>query len=147
MVLEISLPDDLVSFVNAQVASGHYATPSDVVCKALRLLNDRQERLEWLRQAYQEGLDSGFVDEPLDVETLIAEANAKWNERQSRLTSPRLRGEVALHMRSMWKAGEGDSPRTLKSARVPSSVPAALRFAGPPSPRVRGEGRSTTSRP
>lgn len=84
MVLEISLPDDLVSFVNAQVASGHYATPSDVVCKALQLLNDRQERLEWLRQAYQEGLDSGFVDEPLDVETLIAEANAKWNERQSR---------------------------------------------------------------
>lgn len=74
MTIEISLPDELGDFLDAQVASGLYATRDDVARAALRQM---KSRIEWLRQAYQEGLDSGFVDGPLDFEELKAEVHAR----------------------------------------------------------------------
>lgn len=81
MTIEISLPDEFGDFLDKQVATGVHATRDDVVREAIRQM---KVRIEWLQKAYQDGLDSGFIDGPLDVDALIAEANAKWAARQSR---------------------------------------------------------------
>lgn len=48
--LSVTLPDDLADQVRARVASGRYASESDVVAEALRTLEDREHDLEhWLR--------------------------------------------------------------------------------------------------
>lgn len=51
------------TFVRDLVESGRYATASEVLRDSLRLLEEkekeRQAKLEWLRNAIQEGIDSG----------------------------------------------------------------------------------------
>jgi antitoxin ParD1/3/4 len=80
MNMNVSLTDELVRFVKAKVDSGRYTSSSEVVREALRLLEkqDREEadKLAWLRQAYQEGLNSGPA-EPLDLATLKIEAQRR----------------------------------------------------------------------
>jgi len=67
MNMNVSLPDELADFVKAKVSSGRYTSSSEVVREALRLLEQRDaieaEKLHWLRQAWQEGLDSGDAGE------------------------------------------------------------------------------------
>lgn len=61
----ISLPADLEEYVEAKVASGEYAHFSEVVRDGLRLLRQQEaEKLEWLRNAIQEGIWSA-ENEPL----------------------------------------------------------------------------------
>jgi len=62
-MLEIQLPEPLMAFVEAQVASGQYESPSALIEALVREAQERQERrrasqetLEW---ALLEGLDSG----------------------------------------------------------------------------------------
>jgi antitoxin ParD1/3/4 len=61
------------------VASGRYASASEVLRDGLRLVEEREQmrnaKLEALREAMREGLDSGEA-EPFDVESIIAEARA-----------------------------------------------------------------------
>ena len=57
--LSVTLPDDLAEQVRAKVASGQYASESDVVIEALRTLQETEQSVEqWLRtevvQAYDE---------------------------------------------------------------------------------------------
>lgn len=47
--------------VDAYVASGHFATPDEVVKAGLELLQDQQRRIEALRQAIEEGEASGIA--------------------------------------------------------------------------------------
>jgi antitoxin ParD1/3/4 len=47
------------AFVEAQVNAGRYATESEVLNDALRLLEEEQSRLETLRAALKEGEESG----------------------------------------------------------------------------------------
>ncbi len=81
MTMKVSLPEEFSTFVAAQVASGHYATPDDVFRDALRLMERhvqaKAERVAWLQKAYQEGLDSGFVDGPPDFEAIKAEGRTR----------------------------------------------------------------------
>lgn len=47
--LIVTLPDDLADRVRAKVASGQYASESDVVIEALRTLQDSEQSVEqWL---------------------------------------------------------------------------------------------------
>ena len=82
--MNISLTEQLEKFVTEQVASGAYQTASEVVRDGLRLLAERRRteelKLEALRAAVREGLDSGPA-EPLDMETIIAEARASYQRR------------------------------------------------------------------
>ena len=60
--IELALPDELDRFVRKQVASGAYASATEVVADALRRLAaeaelQAQDRLELLRQALRPGLD------------------------------------------------------------------------------------------
>ena len=63
MNLNVSLTDELVQFVKSKVDSGRYASASEVVREALRLLekqdNHEAEKLRWLQQAWKDGIDSG----------------------------------------------------------------------------------------
>lgn len=77
MNLSISLTPELVGLIKAKVDSGRYASTSEVVREALRLL-ERTERLaadrdEALRQAWREGVESGDAG-PLDWSELRAAA-------------------------------------------------------------------------
>lgn len=51
------------SFVDGEVAAGHFQSPEDVVRAGLDLLGERARRRERLRAALQAGLDSGEARE------------------------------------------------------------------------------------
>jgi antitoxin ParD1/3/4 len=56
MNMNVSLPDELDDFVNAKISSGHYASASDVICEALRMMEQTEEaRLAFLREAWRDG--------------------------------------------------------------------------------------------
>ncbi|WP_295848625.1 type II toxin-antitoxin system ParD family antitoxin [Tardiphaga sp.] len=77
--VQILLPEALSDFVETNVASGQYASASDVIGDALRLLEAQQSdaaKLEWLQEAVRVGLESGDAGE-VDIEDVIAEAKAR----------------------------------------------------------------------
>jgi antitoxin ParD1/3/4 len=73
MNISISLTPELLGLIKAKVESGRYTSTSEVVREALRLLerSDQLEsdRIEGLRRAWQEGVDSGDAG-PLDFAEL-----------------------------------------------------------------------------
>ena len=80
MNMNVSLTDELANFVKAKVAAGRYTSSSEVVREALRLMEkveeQEAEKLEFLRQAWKEGIDSGDAGE-LDFQALKKEARAR----------------------------------------------------------------------
>ncbi len=80
MNMNVSLTEELANFVKAKVSGGRYASSSEVVREALRLMEkiERQEAetLGRLRQAWREGVDSGDA-EPVDFAALKQEARAR----------------------------------------------------------------------
>lgn len=80
MNMNISLTDELAKFINAQVASGRYASSSEVVREALRLMERfdqaEAEKLHGLQNAWREGIDSGDAGE-IDFAELKQEARRR----------------------------------------------------------------------
>jgi antitoxin ParD1/3/4 len=80
MNIEVSLTDELAKFIDAQVASGRYASSSDVVQDALRLMKVMDhaeiENLRWLQEAWREGIESGDAGE-MDFGELKQEARRR----------------------------------------------------------------------
>ena len=70
-VTSFSLGEHFAQFVEAQVSEGRYDNASDVMRAALRLLEEREARLNALRAALIEGEDSG-PSTPFDFEALIS---------------------------------------------------------------------------
>ncbi|AHI24685.1 antitoxin [Komagataeibacter xylinus] len=66
----ISLGDHFADFVDQQVKGGRYGSASDVVRAGLRILEERETRLETLRSALIDGEQSG-VAEPFDIEDFL----------------------------------------------------------------------------
>lgn len=69
----ILLGDHFKAFVDREVRSGRYGSASEVVRASLRLLEEREQELEVLRQALIEGEASGG-DSPLDMDEIRREA-------------------------------------------------------------------------
>ena len=69
----ISLDEHFEGFINEQVKRGRYGSASEVVRDSLRLLEEREQKLEALRQALIEGEESGG-DSPLDMDEIRREA-------------------------------------------------------------------------
>lgn len=67
----VEIGDDLGRFVDHQVKSGRYGSASEVVRAGLRFLQEKETKLEVLRVAVQEGLDSGDAT-PFDFDGFIA---------------------------------------------------------------------------
>jgi len=84
MNISISLTPELFSLIKAKVASGRYTSTSEVVREALRLLErlDRLEegRIEELRHAWREGIESGDAG-PLDLGELRETASQELRSR------------------------------------------------------------------
>jgi len=55
--MNVTLTDNLKRFVERQVRTGQYATPSEVVRGALKLLRDKQREDAEIRAAAQVGID------------------------------------------------------------------------------------------
>lgn len=77
-LLNVSLPVDLEAFIDDKVASGAFASSSDVALEALRLMRQQEdaERLVDLRHAWREGIDSADF-QPLDREASKASARRR----------------------------------------------------------------------
>lgn len=78
--LTISLSQRQIARLQQAVASGSYASNSEVLRDALRLWEQRRElrelKLNRLKRAYDEGMASG-EDRPIDAESLLAELKAE----------------------------------------------------------------------
>ena len=72
----VSLGDHFVQFIDTQVQSGRFGSASDVVRAGLRLLEEREQTAQALREALVAGERSG-VPEPLDFDRLKAAKRAK----------------------------------------------------------------------
>ncbi len=74
--LSISLTDKLATEVRIAVASGDYASASDVIRDALRVWQEKRERrasaIEHLRKAWDEGVASGMAEEREPLEDMLA---------------------------------------------------------------------------
>ena len=79
--LTIALPPSLDAFVQQQVDSGAYGTPHEVIRDALEQLlikaEQREASVAWLRNAIQEGIDSGPAT-PLDMAEIIRTARMEF---------------------------------------------------------------------
>ncbi len=80
MNMNVSLTEELAQFVETKVSTGRYATSSEVVREALRLMEgtERREadRFQLLRTAWKDGVDSGDAGE-IDFAALKAEARER----------------------------------------------------------------------
>lgn len=80
MPMNVNLTHELEEMVKQKVTSGLYNSASEVVREALRLMEEqdriRAVKLEHLRQAIREGLDSGDPT-PWDPEEIKREGRAK----------------------------------------------------------------------
>ena len=72
----IIIGDHFGQFIERQVSEGRYASASDVVRAGLRLLEEREMKIEALRAALIEGEQSG-VSTPFDVEEFISRKRQK----------------------------------------------------------------------
>jgi antitoxin ParD1/3/4 len=77
----ISLGDYFNGFIEEQVASGRFSSASEVVRAGLRLLEREEKKMAALRQALQEGLDSGEPT-PFDFDEFLAEMHAEADAEQ-----------------------------------------------------------------
>ena len=80
MNMNVSLPEELANFVKDKVSTGRYGSSSEVVREALRLMEKTEqqeaEKLRLLRQAWEDGIDSGDAGE-VDFKTLMKAARAR----------------------------------------------------------------------
>ncbi len=67
-----SLGDHFAAFIDEQVSQGRYGSASDVVRASLRWLEEREAKLQALRDALIAGENSG-PPQPFDIEQFLAE--------------------------------------------------------------------------
>jgi antitoxin ParD1/3/4 len=83
--LSIALTPEMAGLVRQAVASGEYATTSEVVREALREWKQRHsvqpQPIEELRQLWEEGLASG-PGRFGNIEAIKAQARRRWTEQQ-----------------------------------------------------------------
>lgn len=74
----VALGTHFEDFIQESIQSGRYNNASEVVRSGLRLLEEQEHKIAYLRAAIQEGLDSGFV-ENYDAEAYLQELKARDN--------------------------------------------------------------------
>ncbi|MET0745139.1 MAG: type II toxin-antitoxin system ParD family antitoxin [Microvirga sp.] len=80
----ISLPAEHAAFIDAKVASGAYASTSEVVRAGLRALRERDEAVErWLRDEVAPAYDAMAADpgRGISTETVFADVRARHDKR------------------------------------------------------------------
>jgi antitoxin ParD1/3/4 len=84
--VSIALSPEMVAMLKGAVASGEYASASEVVREALREWNLRkplrEAEIERLRKAWREGIESG-PSRPLDMDEIRRKAEQRLKELQA----------------------------------------------------------------
>ncbi|WP_417477795.1 type II toxin-antitoxin system ParD family antitoxin [Maricaulis sp.] len=70
--MNVSLPDGMKDWVEAQALTGRYSNSSDYVRDLIRRDQDRAAKLANMQQLVSEGMASGFSDRP--IADVLAEA-------------------------------------------------------------------------
>ncbi|WP_349370189.1 type II toxin-antitoxin system ParD family antitoxin [Salinarimonas sp.] len=70
--MNVSLPDPMKDWVEAQARGGRYANASDYVRDLIRRDQERQAKIAAMQELVREGLESGVGDR--SIEELIAAA-------------------------------------------------------------------------
>jgi len=73
----ISLSDHWVDFAAKQVASGRYGSTSEVVRAGLRMIEERQKRIDAFNAAVDDGLASGPARK-FDFEAFVDRKSSEW---------------------------------------------------------------------
>jgi antitoxin ParD1/3/4 len=137
MNMNVSLTEELANFVKAKVSAGRYASSSEVVREALRLMEkaERQEaeKLGLLRQAWRKGVESGdaaaldFAAPKQEARARLAAERAKLNPAlEQALAEEGLRADAAS--RPCRSNGSATATRTVK--RRGKVKRASRRFVG-----------------
>lgn len=74
--MNISLPDPMRDWVQAQIQAGKYASSSDYVRDLIRQDQERRDQWQRLQQAITEGLESGIAED-FDLKDFLQEMKAK----------------------------------------------------------------------
>lgn len=84
--LNVSLTPELESFIKTRVATGQYATSSEVVREGLRLLQQREresdESLAALKEKLQRSIDQADRGELIDGDVVFEKARALIEKRR-----------------------------------------------------------------
>jgi antitoxin ParD1/3/4 len=75
--MNISLPDPMKDWVEAQARTGRYSNASDYVRDLIRRDQERADRLAELQKLLSEGLESGVSDRTMDDVLRAAREQAK----------------------------------------------------------------------
>jgi antitoxin ParD1/3/4 len=78
--VQVTIAEPYDSFVESQLESGAFRSAEDVVEAGLKLLQEEQARIEWLRNALIEGENSG-PSVPFDPEDLMDSVRERWKSR------------------------------------------------------------------
>ncbi len=79
----VSLGEHFVAFIDDQVAKGRYGSATDVMRASLRLLEEREAKLEALRAALVAGEESG-PPRPFDFDAFLKRKNTEFAARKRR---------------------------------------------------------------
>jgi len=80
--MDITIPKELQIFVSRGVASGRFRSEDEAICEGLRLLRQREEKLEALRADLQSGidqLDAGRKSD-LDIDAIKADGRNRLHQ-------------------------------------------------------------------
>jgi antitoxin ParD1/3/4 len=72
--MNVSLPDAMKNWVEAQTRGGRYSNASDYVRDLIRRDQERAAKIAGLQKAIDEGLESGVSDRP--IRDIVSEARA-----------------------------------------------------------------------
>lgn len=88
--MSITIPSELKQFVDREIASGKFRSHEEVVSEALRLLRNREEKLDRLRSDIQLGieqLESGefiTIQSPQEQAALLDRIKARGRDELSK---------------------------------------------------------------
>ena len=77
----VSLGEHFTQFIESQIAGGYYGSASEVMRAGLRLLEEREAKLIWLRAELKKGEESG-ESQPLDWNEIRANLHARAQKAQ-----------------------------------------------------------------
>ena len=75
--MNVSVPDPMKDWVEAQISSGKYASSSDYVRDLIRKDQERKEKIRILQAAITEGIESGIAED-FSIETIQKELDEEW---------------------------------------------------------------------
>lgn len=83
--INVSVPPGLKTWVDAQVGSGRYSSPSDVIRELLRRAQDEADELAWLQAEIDKGRASPIIDRDVDevIDEILAENRKAHDEARS----------------------------------------------------------------